>query len=285
LGLHTHFFTVDVEEYFQVSAFERYVPRESWGSIESRVDASLDRLLELLSERAATATFFVLGCLARDRPWLLDRIVAAGHEVASHGWDHSRVFKQTPPQFRESLRRSKGVLEDRAGTDIIGFRAPSFSIVPGTEWAFDVLLEEGFRYDASLYPIRRPGYGYAAAAGGPTRLERPGGSLMEFPAPTCKLLGLRLPAAGGAYLRLLPYAWSRLALRAAESRGEPAAVYVHPWELDPAQPRLKVDVLTRMRHYGGLARMTARIERLLGEFRFTAIRKHRLAGALRDALT
>jgi polysaccharide deacetylase family protein (PEP-CTERM system associated) len=266
-----HFFTVDVEEHFQVSAFEDRIAREDWPSHASRVAANVDRLLELLEARAARGTFFVLGLVADRTPAVVKAIQAAGHEIASHGWDHRRVTDQTPDAFRASVRRAKGFLEDLTGAPVVGFRAPSFSIVSGREWALDILVEEGYRYDSSLFPIRRPGYGYAAGARDPHWLERPAGALAEVPPSTWRVLGTNLPAAGGAYFRIFPYQLVRAALRQCETRGVAGVFYLHPWELDPDQPRLPVSLSARLRHYTGLRRTLPRLQRLLTEFRFTAI--------------
>ncbi|MGH7481059.1 MAG: XrtA system polysaccharide deacetylase [Longimicrobiales bacterium] len=267
----THRFTVDVEEYFQVSALEGAVPRTSWNDRESRVTGSVLRLLELLARHQARGTFFTLGWIAERHPLLVREIDAAGHEIASHGWDHRRVTTQTPSEFRASVGRTKALLEDVVGRPVAGFRAPSFSIVPGTEWALDVLIEAGHRYDSSLFPIRRRGYGYRAAGRDAHWIERPVGRLFEVPPSTLEWGGARIPAGGGAYFRLLPYDLVRAGLRNAAARGTPGTFYIHPWELDPAQPRLPVGLVTRMRHYGGLGRTADRLERLLAEFRFESI--------------
>jgi len=256
-----HHFTIDVEEYFQVSAFE------------SRVLPQFHLLLELLARHESRATCFVLGWLAERQRDLIHTIARAGHEIASHGWDHARVTHQTPPQFRDSIRRSKSLLEEISGVPVVGFRAPSFSIVPGWEWALDFLLEEGYRYDSSLFPVRRPGYGYPGGLPHPYWIERPAGRLAEIPPTTLQLGGLRLPAAGGAYFRLLPYGLVRTALRQCERREVPGTFYIHPWEIDPGQPRLDVSWLVRARHYGGLRRSLPRLERLLTDFRFKPIRE------------
>lgn len=266
-----HHFTVDVEEHFQVLALAPYVPRERWTSLESRVAANVERLLELLARHRATGTFFTLGWVAERQPAMVKAIAAAGHEVASHGYDHRRVTELTPTEFRDQVRRTKAILEGLTGQPCVGFRAPSYSIVAGREWALDVLVEEGYRYDSSLFPVRRPGYGYAGGGRDPHWLERPAGRLLEVPPATLRRVGVNLPAAGGAYFRLLPYALVRAALRDAERRGVPGTFYVHPWEYDPGQPRFEVGWLTRVRHYGGLARVWGRLDRLLGEFRFTCI--------------
>ena len=267
-----HLFTIDVEEYYQVSALEPYVPRSAWDAQESRVERSTDLLLDLLAAHDARATCFTVGMVAERHPALVRRIADAGHEVASHTWDHRRVTDQTPGAFRTSVRRTRQLLEDLTGGPVVGFRAPSYSIVPGCEWALDVLIEEGYQYDSSLFPVRRRGYGYPGGQRDPHWIERPAGRLLEVPPVTLRRFGKNLPAAGGAYLRLLPYGLVRAALRQAERRGVSGTFYVHPWEVDPGQPRYAVSPLTRIRHYGGLGRMAGRIARLLEEFRFTAIR-------------
>lgn len=266
-----HHFTVDVEEYFHVTALEAAAPRRSWGAFRSRVDASVFRLLDLLARHEARGTFFVLGWLAARRPGLVKTIANAGHEIGSHGWDHALVTRQTPADFRGSVKKTKAVLETLTGKPVLGFRAPSFSIVPGREWALDVLIEEGYRYDSSLFPVRRPGYGYPNGSRDPHWLARPVGRLAEVPPATLCRWGMILPAGGGAYFRHLPYGLVRAALRDSERRGRPATFYIHPWELDPDQPRLAAPLLQRWRHYGGLARTEGRLRRLLGEFRFGAV--------------
>jgi polysaccharide deacetylase family protein (PEP-CTERM system associated) len=268
-----HHFTIDLEEYFHVSALEGRIARSDWERLESRVASQVALLLELLARHEARATVFVLGWLAERQGELVQAIADAGHEIASHGWDHVRVTHQTPRQFRDSVRRSKQVLEDITGRVVLGFRAPSFSIVPGREWALDVLVEEGYSYDSSLFPVRRPGgqYGYPQGRPDPHWLARAAGPLAEFPPSTLEWWGLRLPAAGGAYFRLLPYGLARAALRQCERRSASGTFYIHPWELDPGQPRFAVPWSTRVRHYGGLRGTPRRIDRLLGEFRFTPI--------------
>jgi polysaccharide deacetylase family protein (PEP-CTERM system associated) len=265
-----HIFTVDAEEYFQVGAFEGLVSRQDWASYPSRIERALDELLGLLARHEATATFFTLGWIADRHPRLVRRIHDAGHEIASHGYWHRRVNAMSAAEFRNDVRAAKVVLEDTCGAPVIGFRAPNFSIRPGTEWAFDVLLEEGYQYDSSLFPIRRPGYGYADAPTVPHLIHRPAGSICELPLATTDWRGVRIPAAGGAYLRHLPFAVIRQAFREYAESGIPATFYIHPWELDPEQPRLGVAWHTWLRHYGGLSRTAQRIDRLLSEFRFTS---------------
>lgn len=267
----THYFTVDVEEHFQVLALAPFVPRERWDALESRVVRNVERLLELLARHGATGTFFTLGWVAERHPEMVKAIAAAGNEVASHGYDHRRVTELTPDQFRDQVRRTKAIIEGLTGKPCIGFRAPNYSIVPGREWALDILVEEGYRYDSSLFPVRRPGYGYPSGRREPYWLARGAGPLAEVPPATLRVAGINLPAAGGAYFRLLPYALVRAALRDAERRGVPATFYVHPWEYDTGQPRFAVPALTRVRHYGGVGRLWSRLERLMQEFRFVSI--------------
>ena len=266
-----HHFTVDVEEYFQVSIFEGIVPRDMWGRLESRVMRGVALVLDLLARHCTSATFFVLGWVADQHPHVVREIMAAGHEIASHGWDHRRVTEQTPAAFRSSVRRARRVLEDLSGTPVVGFRAPSFSILPGCEWALDILLEEGYRYDSSLFPVTRPGYGYPGGQRDPHWVRRPAGRLAEFPPAVLRRWRVNWPAGGGAYFRLLPYLAVQSALADCVDRGVSGTFYLHPWELDPEQPRLAVPWLARLRHYGGLRRVLPRLERLLREFRFTSI--------------
>lgn len=279
IGSPPHLFTVDVEEYFQVSLFEDVVARNEWDSMPSRVEQSVDTLLELLDRHDTHATFFTLGWIAERHPHLVRRIANGGHELASHGWWHRRIPSLEREEFRAVIRDSKAVLEDLSGQPVIGFRAPSFSMIPGTEWAFDLLVEEGYRYDSSLFPIRRRGYGNPGASPVEHTIRCDGGDLLELPMATVRIAGLRVPAAGGAYLRVLPLALIRRALRQATREGRSAMFYVHPWEVDPEQPRIPVSWLARRRHYGGLGHTLARLESLLGDFRFTSVsRRYGLTG-------
>jgi polysaccharide deacetylase family protein (PEP-CTERM system associated) len=267
----THFFTVDVEEYFQVKALESVVSRDEWLMHPSRVTRSVNKLIETLGRYDVRGTFFVLGWLAKYRPLVVRTIAEAGHEIASHGFAHDRVTSLNRRSFREDIRISKQVLEDVCGREVLGYRAPSFSIVPGCEWAFDALIEEGYRYDSSLFPIRRRGYGYPSARSTVHVIKRSAGELAEFPLATTQILGVNIPAAGGGYLRLLPLGVTRRAFVEATARRQPATFYIHPWEIDAAQPRLPVSQLNHIRHYSGLKRTLQRIEKLLREFRFGAI--------------
>jgi polysaccharide deacetylase family protein (PEP-CTERM system associated) len=283
----THFFTVDVEEYFQVKALESVVTRDQWLTRPSRVARSVDALLALLDRHGARGTFFVLGWVARHQPDVVRSIVDAGHQIASHGFSHERVTTLTPDAFREDVRSSKQVLEDVCGSEVLGYRAPSFSIIPGYEWAFDVLIEENYSYDSSLFPIHRRGYGYPSASRLPHLIRRQSGELAEFPLATTRFLNVSFPAAGGGYLRQFPLGVIRRAFREASQRGEPATFYIHPWEIDPDQPRLPVSRLNRIRHYRGLGSALGRIESLLAEFSFDTIESHlpRLAPDGKPTLT
>lgn len=273
-----HHFTVDVEEHFQVAAFEQHVSRSQWDDLPSRVDRGVRLLLELLAERDAHGTFFILSWVAERQPGLVREIAEAGHEIASHGTDHQRVTQLSPDAFRQSVRDSKLILEDISGHVVLGYRAPSFSITRDVDWALDVLIETGYRYDSSLYPVRRAGYGYAGGERDPYLVKRAAGTLHEFPPATVQWGSAVLPAGGGAYFRHLPYTLVRTALDDAERRRVPGTFYIHPWELDPEQPRVAVPYRTHLRHYGGLARTVPRLRKLLAKFQFQSI-AHTLAVA------
>ena len=264
--------SVDVEDYFQVSAFDRIVSRASWGERESRVAANTRRLLQLFDRAEVRATFFVLGWVAERAPDLVREIAAAGHEIACHGYHHQLLYTLTPKQFREDVREARLALEQIAGCPVVGFRAPSYSVTSSTLWALDILVEEGYLYDASIFPVHHDRYGIPDAPRHPHMMKRRTGTLLEIPASTVRLGGVNLPIAGGGYFRLLPYAWTRWGIHHVNRvEREPVIFYLHPWEIDPEQPRLPVGRATRMRHYGGLAGTTGRLERLLGDFKFDSI--------------
>ena len=267
----SHIFSVDVEEYFHVLAFQRTISRSEWDDWPCRAEAGVDLLLELLAERDYLGTFFTVGWLAERQPWLIRRIAAAGHEVASHSWWHRRVDRLSEKDFREDARRTRSLLQDLTGQPIFGFRAPSFSMGRHTPWAFDVLIGEGYRYDSSVFPIRRPDYGDPTAPLTPYVVERAEGTMLELPLATTQIAGMRWPAAGGGYFRQLPYALTRRAFREHGEAGHAGVFYVHPWELDPEQPRVAAPLLSRMRHYRGLNHTAPRLRRLLAEFSFTSI--------------
>lgn len=259
--------TVDVEDYFQVSALAPHIERRTWDSRPCRVERNVQRLLALFAERGARATFFTLGWIAERYPCLVRDIVDGGHELASHGYGHLRASEQGRDELFEDVSRAKRLLEDIAGVPVIGYRAPSFSIGRGNSWAFDVLLEAGYRYSSSVYPVQHDHYGMPDAPRFPYA-SRPG--LLEIPITTMRLLGRNLPAGGGGYFRLAPYALSRWALRRVNTLDrQPAIFYCHPWEIDPDQPRVPgTSMKTRFRHYVNLGRTEARLSRLLGDFQW-----------------
>jgi polysaccharide deacetylase family protein (PEP-CTERM system associated) len=267
-----HFFTVDVEEYFQ--AFPGLVPPDRWDGYPSRLALGLDPLLDALARAGARGTVFTLGWIARKHPDVVRQIAAAGHEVASHGYWHQRVVDLTPAEFRADVRDAKAALEDVAGTEVMGYRAPLFSILPGYEWAFDVLLEEGYRYDSSRFPGRRPDLAGPPIPRVPHDVERAAGRLLELPMATTTVFGKLLPAAGGNYLRQFPYGVIERAFQELADLGAPTMFYIHPRELDAGQPRLHRSPIMRFRHYGGIARVLPRIERLLARFAFTSVAAH-----------
>ncbi len=241
--------------------------------LESRVCRNTDRLLDLLAEHGVRGTFFVLGWVAERHPALVARIASAGHEIASHGYGHRLVYDQTPAAFREDVRRAKGLLEQASGVPVNGYRAPSYSIVPRSLWALDVLIEEGYAYDASIFPIRHDRYGIPVSARHPYVIDRPGGRLIEVPASTIEVGGMNLPIAGGGYFRLLPYGWTRWGIgRVNNTERRPAIFYLHPWEIDPDQPRLQAGLLGRVRHYRNLDQTESRLRRLLAEFAWGSLR-------------
>ena len=264
--------TIDVEEHFQASVFDEAVPRHQWEHLESRVCANTDRLLSILDRANVRATFFVLGWVAECFPALVRRIASLGHEIASHGYSHRLIYDGTPNEFRADLRRAKRVIEAAADTPVVGYRAPSYSVTARSLWALDVLIEEGYEYDASIFPIRHDRYGIASSPRHTYRVWRRQGSLWEIPGSTVRLAGINLPVAGGGYFRLLPYAWTRWGIdRVNRCEGQPVVFYLHPWEIDPRQPRFPISRLGRLRHYSNLHRTEARLERLLTDFRFDSI--------------
>jgi polysaccharide deacetylase family protein (PEP-CTERM system associated) len=260
--------TVDVEDYYHVSGFEHCVDRARWEGFESRIEASTYRVLARLADAGVRGTFFVLGWVAERHPGLVRAIRAGGHEVGCHGYWHRLIYDQTPEEFRADLCRARDVLQDILGEAVTAYRAPSFSITGRSLWALDVLIEEGFVHDSSIYPTHHDRYGIPGTPLGPYRVERPGGGLWEFPPPVWRCLGYPLPVGGGGYFRLYPYALTRRGLRAINRDGRPFAVYLHPWELDPGQPRLAPGRLRAFRHYLNLHRTEGRLVRLLEDFSF-----------------
>lgn len=260
--------TVDVEEYFQVEALAHRVHRDEWDRLESRVAQQTATLLDLFAREGVRATFFTLGWVARRQPALIRRIVAEGHELACHGDAHQMITQMSPEAFRDDIRRAKSTLEEISGARVLGYRAPTFSVVERTRWALDVLRDEGFAYDASVFPIRHDRYGIPDAPRRPHRIASgPGAGLVEFPSSTVRVLGRNLPVGGGGYLRLLPMRYTLQALARIAHEG-PFMVYLHPWEVDPLQPRFGLSRLATLRSYHNLDQMIPRLTRLIHTHRF-----------------
>ena len=257
--------TIDVEDYFQVSAFAPFIARSEWPQRECRVERNVERILAMLGKRETKATFFTLGWIAERYPQLVRQIVAEGHELASHGYGHERASDLTEPAFFADIDRAKKMLEDIGGVSVQGYRAPSFSIGTKNLWAFDTLARAGYRYSSSIYPIHHDHYGMPDA---PRFVHRVRAGVLEIPITTLRMGGRNFPSSGGGYFRLLPYAMSRWMLRRVNQRdGQPAIFYFHPWEIDAGQPRVAgIDAKTRFRHYVNIDRMPARLEQLLRDF-------------------
>lgn len=266
-----HVLSFDVEEHFQVAAFWSAARRREWNQLASRVERNTRKVTELLSEHSTKATFFVLGWVAERYPEMVRNLVQQGHEIASHGYGHELVHTQTPAQFREDVRHSKRILEDLTGRQVMGYRAPSFSITPRTQWAISILIEEGYRYDSSIYNRFRGAKGSTVDVAGPYQLETEAGTIWEVSPSTMNACGLQLPVAGGGYFRLLPYAASKMFLKRLEKQGAQLVMYFHPWELDPDQPRMDGPLLSKVRHYLNLDKTEQRLKLLLGDFHFTPI--------------
>jgi polysaccharide deacetylase family protein (PEP-CTERM system associated) len=261
--------TVDLEDYFHVSAYAGKVRLEEWDSYPSRVAANTDRLLAMLAEYNCLATFFVLGWVAEKKPEVVARVAAAGHEIACHSLLHRKIFDLTPQEFREDTRRAKAVIEDATGKKVLGYRAPSFSVTKKSSWALEILASEGFQYDSSVFPVEHPSYGVPEAPRTPFWVNTPSGRILEFPMPTLTIGSRRSPIGGGAYLRFLPYSYTRWAIRHLNQyENFPVCVYIHPWELDPEQPRLGGSLSARARHYFGLRGTEAKLRKLLSDVEF-----------------
>ena len=265
--------TVDVEDYFHVSAFSNHIDRKDWDRYACRVEANTRALLVMFARENVKATFFVLGWVAERYPALVREIMAAGHEIACHGYSHELVYRQTPALFREETQRAKSILEDIVQVSIKGYRAASYSIVPQSTWALDILAEQGFLYDSSIFPVRHDRYGMPGARREPHVLKTPAGhSLVEFPLSTLQMGSYRLPISGGGYFRLFPYWFTRYALKRINTADRlPFVFYLHPWEIDPNQPRVAAGMLSRFRHYQNLERCQERLEHLLQDFSFETV--------------
>jgi polysaccharide deacetylase family protein (PEP-CTERM system associated) len=261
--------TFDVEDYFMVSAFEPLIPKARWDEIPSRIVVNTLRILSLLDEFQVKATFFVLGWVGEKFPELVQEIHGRGHEVACHGYDHQLVYRQTPQQFRQDVRCAKGILERASGAPVYGYRAPSFSVVKESVWALEVLKQEGFLYDASVLPAPHARGGMAGAQRFPGRHN----GLWEFPMSTVTWMGKTWPFSGGGYFRLFPYRFIHWGMRRCLEKEQPAIVYLHPWEFDPEQPRLRGRLQDRFRHYVNLRQTEPKLRRLLADFSFGTVRE------------
>ncbi|HHJ34397.1 MAG TPA: DUF3473 domain-containing protein [Gammaproteobacteria bacterium] len=265
--------TVDVEDYFQVSAFAENIAYSDWDKHSLRVEENTHRLLDMFDEAKVKSTFFVLGWVADRNKSLVEEIARRGHEVASHGYSHQLVYDQTPEVFREEAVRSKKLLEDIIQKPVNGYRAASYSITERSLWALDILVEAGFEYDSSIFPVKHDRYGIPNAKDIPHRLTTPdGNSLVEFPLSTAKVFSYQLPVAGGGYFRLYPYLLSKAGLSQINRNKKPFIFYLHPWEIDTEQPRISAKWFSRFRHYNNLHKCEARLTRLLDDFRFTTVR-------------
>lgn len=258
--------TVDVEDYFQVSAFEKYIEKEKWKDIPGRVDLNINRILDLFDEFDVKGTFFVLGWIAERHPGIVSSIAKRGHEVASHGYNHTRIIHQSPEEFEADISKTKSILEDLIGTEVIGYRAASFSISDNNHWAHIKIEEAGYKYSSSIYPIKHDLYGIPNAPRFPYKPDKTG--LVEIPISTYKFLNYRVPCGGGGYFRLFPFLLSKYMINGVNSREKrPCVFYFHPWELDPEQPRVNgLDIKTRFRHYKNLDRMQSKLKTLLKTF-------------------
>lgn len=263
--------SVDIEDWFQVGAFEKTIRREDWDGLTARVERNSDAVIDLFDRMGAKGTFFILGWVAERNPALIRRIADAGHEIASHGWDHRRVFTLTADGFRDDIRRTRDVLEELGGQKVVGYRAPSFSIDKRTPWAHEILAEEGYAYSSSVAPVVHDHYGWPEA---PRFAFRPvaGSPMIELPVTTARLGGRTIAAGGGGFFRLFPYLFSRWAIRQVNAEHRPAIFYFHPWEIDPGQPRVAgAPLKSKVRHYSRLSAMEGKLERVIGDFRWGRI--------------
>jgi polysaccharide deacetylase family protein (PEP-CTERM system associated) len=264
----THCLTVDVEDYFHVAAFRNCVPAASWDQLPSRVEANTAKVLDLLNELGARATFFVLGWVAERFPSIVRRISQAGHELGCHSYSHQLIYDLDPKAFHQDTVRALDAIQQASGERVSSYRAPSFSITRRSLWALDVLASLGITHDSSIFPVRHDLYGIPQAPAAPFVIQLAGARMVEFPASTIRLFGTRLPATGGGYLRILPLLYQRKALRTLEHLSIPGMIYLHPWELDPEQPRIKSSLRSHFRHYTGLSRTASRMRKLSGQFHF-----------------
>jgi len=265
--------TIDVEDYFHGETLQPYVPSSSWSDFEPRVGANVEKLLQLLNAAGTKSTFFVLGWVAERNPDLVEKLHNAGHEIACHGHAHQMIHRQKPDEFREDVRRAKATLEGIIGEKVVGYRAPTFSVMKETLWALDILAEEGFLYDSSIFPIRHDRYGIPDWNRHIQRVElRNNMTIVEAPPATAHIFGMNFPAAGGGYFRLGPVSFFSWAIRRLNASGHPAVLYFHPWEFDPDQPRFPLPPLSRFRNYVNLATTENKLRRLLSSASFTSLR-------------
>lgn len=265
--------SIDVEEHFQVSAFESVIKVDRWEQHESRVENNTRLILDILEEKHIHATFFVLAWIAERHPKLIKAIHNKGHEVASHGYKHQRVYTQTPEQFRQETNRSKKILEDTIGHIIMGYRAASYSITSESLWALDILIEEGFSYDSSIFPVWHDRYGIPNAERFSHIIRRKSGNILEYPLSTLRFGRMNVPVGGGGYLRLFPYSITKWAINQINTREQkPAIVYLHPWEVDPDQPRIDGSFVSKFRHYVNLKKTENTVRNLLEDFSFAPLR-------------
>ncbi len=274
--------SVDVEDYFHAEAFSGVTDRSLWNSYTSRVEANTRRLLELLASLDVHGTFFVVGWVAERFPELVREIAAGGHELGCHSYWHRLIYKLDPAEFREDTRRAKDVIEQIWGQPVNVYRAPTYSVIDRSVWALEILAELGFSSDSSIYPIHHDRYGMPDAPRAPFRFQTPSGPMTEFPLTTFRLAGHNLPVGGGGYLRLLPKMYTRMGLRRVQHEGLPVVIYIHPWEVDPEQPRLPVSLSARLRHYTNLSRTFERLRSLLREGTYTSFRESGLADVAKD---
>jgi len=266
-----HCLSFDVEEHFQVTAFESPTRRKHWNTYESRVERNTAKVLDLLASRDIRATFFILGWVAERYPQLVKQIALAGHEVASHGYGHQLITAQTPLSFRQDIRKAKVILENLLSQNVWGYRAPSFSITNETMWAVEILVEEGYVYDSSIFPTIHDRYGIPTASPYVNQIKTQAGLIWEIPPSVAKIFGFPVPCAGGGYFRLYPYFLSRRLLRKIAQEGVPLVMYLHPWEFDPDQPRMDGSAISRARHYLNLDKTEERFVNLLNDFQFGPI--------------
>jgi polysaccharide deacetylase family protein (PEP-CTERM system associated) len=267
----TNYLTIDVEDFFQVAAFENIITSDMWGAFESRVVANTRRILELFAENDVKATFFIVGWTAERHPDLVREIHQQGHEIGCHSYWHRKIYELTPAEFKEDTKRAKGILEDITGQQIFGYRAPSYTITRKSLWALDILAEIGFKYDSSIFPIYHDNYGIPNSPRFEYKLPNHG--MMEYPISTSLFMGRKIPVAGGGYFRLFPYWFTKKALKKINTHeNKPFIFYLHPWEVDPQQPRMKnAKFLSRFRHYINLHRTNDRLRQLIADFSFRPI--------------